>query len=62
MVNPTEYKFEESIDINIPTLLDTKKVHAVMFGNSNFTHLDPRISLSVKWKSNSFEQVISQIK
>jgi len=58
MVNPDHYRLVSEICIEQPTLLDTKKVHAVRYDHEHFTPQSPRLSLSIKWKNHDFARVV----
>jgi len=54
--------FNESCRINIdqhPVLLDVKVPHAVFLSNT-YTKAYPRISLTIKWKTLEFNQLVTQ--
>jgi hypothetical protein len=58
MLNPA--KFVESSRISIdrhPVLLDVKQAHQVYLSDT-YTKQKPRLSLSIKWKTLEFNQVI----
>jgi hypothetical protein len=62
MVNPNHYKYVNGVVIDrYPTLLNVKKVHAVMFDSNIIDKQTPRLSLTVKWKTHDFDQVAGTV-
>lgn len=62
MVNPKYYEYIDGVVINrYPALLNVKQVHAVMFNNDTYTKETPRLSLTVKWRTRDFEQVVNDL-
>lgn len=62
LFNPTECQEVNRICINdVPVLLDTTKIHSVQYKDTKLTKNNPRISLSIKWKTLKIDQIINDL-
>ena len=60
--DPNKCQEVDSICIdNMPTLLDVTQIHSVEYLPGSITSSDPRISLSFKWSTLSFQQVYNML-